>query len=81
MKIGQNFFGIKLMITLVSSQKSLPPKHFSRQCMILYNSLVSSDVRTVLLVPVVCFTLGAEMFGLSDFWLETRVIIKISTHP
>jgi hypothetical protein len=25
--------------------------------------------------------LGAKMFGLSDFWLETRVIIKISTHP
>jgi hypothetical protein len=23
----------------------------------------------------------AEMFGGSDFWLETRVIIKISTHP
>ena len=26
-------------------------------------------------------TLGAKMFGLSDFWLETRVIIKILTHP
>ena len=26
-------------------------------------------------------TLGAEMFGLSDFWLETRVIIKILTNP
>ena len=25
-------------------------------------------------------TLGAEMFGGRDFWLETRVIIKISTH-
>ena len=26
-------------------------------------------------------TLPAEMFGGSDFWLETRVIIKMSTHP
>ena len=26
-------------------------------------------------------TLAAEMFGGSDFRLETRVIIKISTHP
>ena len=26
-------------------------------------------------------TLPAEMFGGSDFWLEIRVIIKISTHP
>ena len=26
-------------------------------------------------------TLGAEMFGVGDFWLETRLIIKISTHP
>ena len=25
-------------------------------------------------------TLGAEMFGGSDFWLETRIIIKISTN-
>ena len=24
---------------------------------------------------------GADMFGLGDFYLETRVIIKISTHP
>ena len=24
---------------------------------------------------------GADMFGLGDFLLETRVIIKISTHP
>ena len=24
---------------------------------------------------------GAEMFGVGDFWLETRVITKISTHP
>ena len=24
--------------------------------------------------------LGAEMFGVGDFGLETRVIIKISTH-
>ena len=24
-------------------------------------------------------TLGPEMFGVGDFWLETRVIIKIST--
>ena len=24
---------------------------------------------------------GAEMFGLGDFWLETRVIIKMLTHP
>ena len=23
---------------------------------------------------------GAEMFGLGDIWLETRVIIRISTH-
>ena len=29
----------------------------------------------------VIVTLGVEMFGLNDFWLETRVIIKISTHP
>ena len=27
------------------------------------------------------YTLGAEMFGVGDFCLETRVIIKISTHP
>ena len=26
-------------------------------------------------------TLAAEMFGVGDFWLETRIIIKISTHP
>ena len=26
-------------------------------------------------------TLGAEMFWVGDFWLETRVIIKSSTHP
>ena len=26
-------------------------------------------------------TLPAETFGGSEFWLETRVIIKISTHP
>ena len=25
--------------------------------------------------------LGAEMFGMGDFWLEIRVIIKISSHP
>ena len=25
------------------------------------------------------YTLGAEMFGLGDFWLETNVIIK-NTH-
>ena len=25
-------------------------------------------------------TLGVEMFGLGDFWLETKVIIKILTH-
>ena len=25
-------------------------------------------------------TLGAEMFGVGDFWLETRVILKISSH-
>ena len=24
-------------------------------------------------------TLGPKMFGVGDFWLETRVIIKIST--
>ena len=24
---------------------------------------------------------GQEMFGVGDFWLETRVIIKILTHP
>ena len=24
--------------------------------------------------------LGQKMFGWGDFWLETRVIIKISTH-
>ena len=27
------------------------------------------------------FTLPVKMFGVTDFWLETRVIIKISTHP
>ena len=27
------------------------------------------------------YTLGAEIFGLSDFWLETSVIIQILTHP
>ena len=26
-------------------------------------------------------TLGAEMFGVGDFWLEIRVIIKILSHP
>ena len=26
-------------------------------------------------------TLGAEMFGMGDFWLETRIIIKILSHP
>ena len=26
-------------------------------------------------------TLPADMFGVREFWLETRVIIKISTHP
>ena len=26
------------------------------------------------------YTLAAEMFGGSDFWLETRAIIKFSTH-
>ena len=26
-------------------------------------------------------TLGVEMFELGDFWLQTRVIIKILTHP
>ena len=27
------------------------------------------------------YTLGPKMFGVGDFWLKTRVIIKISTHP
>ena len=27
------------------------------------------------------YTLGAEIFGLSNLWLETRVIIKILTNP
>ena len=27
------------------------------------------------------YTLAAEMFGVGDFWLETRVIIKILSHP
>ena len=27
------------------------------------------------------YTLGTEMFGVGDFWLETRVIIKISKIP
>ena len=26
-------------------------------------------------------TVGAEMFGVGDFWLKTRIIIKIMTHP
>ena len=25
-------------------------------------------------------TLGIQIFGVGDFWLETRIIIKISTH-
>ena len=29
----------------------------------------------------VASTLGTEMSGVDDFWLETRVIIRISTHP
>ena len=26
-------------------------------------------------------TLPADMFGVSEFWLQTRVIIKILAHP
>ena len=26
-------------------------------------------------------TLAAEMFGVGDFWLKTRIIIKILSHP
>ena len=36
-------------------------------------------IRTAILNYFV--SLPAEMFGGSDFWLETRVIIKILTHP
>jgi hypothetical protein len=31
--------------------------------------------------PVEYVTLGTEMFYPGGFWLETRVIIKIATHP
>ena len=32
-------------------------------------------------LPLWWTTLGTEMFGVGDFWLETRVIIKISKIP
>ena len=40
----------------------------------------SIDLYRVVCLVYVCTiaTLSAEMFGGSDFWLETRVIIKIS---
>ena len=28
-----------------------------------------------------CNTLRSKLFGVGDFWLETRVIIKIESHP
>ena len=28
-----------------------------------------------------CTYAGGRNFGVGDFWLETRVIIKISSHP
>ena len=35
------------------------------------------DITNILII----YTLWAEMFEVGDFWLETRVIIKILTHP
>ena len=34
------------------------------------------DVETMLIIKIQSDTLAAEMFGVGDFWLETRVIIK-----
>ena len=44
------------------------------------NVSVSGRVLQLAFTMSVLF-LCTEMFGVADFWLETRVIIKISTHP
>ena len=45
------------------------------------NTKISHPWLKKVLTIVELFTLAAEMFGVGDFWLEIRVIIKILSHP
>jgi hypothetical protein len=46
-----------------------------------FASFSTAGISVILPLGFKYHTPGAEMFGVGDFWLETRVIIKISTHP
>ena len=80
-KVGENFHCLwsllgwlacqRWMLTVISMQHG-----YTAQCL-----------HSLILVPIlfegvkVISTLQAEMFGRTDFWLETRVIIKILKNP
>ena len=65
------------------------PKKFSIVCscnnIVLHLSYCLNSLNKLMEVAEtfssIFLTLGAEMFGMGDFWLEIRVIIKISSHP
>ena len=63
---------------LLTPSTSISPilEQARRTCILVYcKSLI------VLQLQNPTCTLAAKIFGLGDFWLEIKVIIKISTHP
>ena len=73
---GAQCLALCLLEKAVSTQTLEEPKE--GVSLLLKNTIKFRKISQAL--HITCNTLAAEMFLGSDFWLETRVIIKISTH-